>query len=136
MAGPCGAKFDREIQVNMPRKISAATAAGLVAVLGAFADSAIAVESRQQGVAEARAPGARQPAISPSIRAGVVTRVDASGQRVEIDGRWYLIVASRTQLIQKGKPVVPSLIKTGQSIKFSLAPGHDGNGQLGVIYVP
>jgi hypothetical protein len=123
--------------MNEARKFSSALATGVVISLGAFAPAADAVELRQPGAAaENGTPEGKRLPASPSIRPGVVTRVHASGQRVEIDGQWYLIVASQTQLIQQGKPAVASILKVGQAVKFSLATGQDGSRRLGVLYVP
>ena len=71
-----------------------------------------------------------------NLRLGVVTAVDATGDRIEIHGRWHRIDATRTRFVRDGRVVRSDSLKKGQSLKFTLLAGQGENSTLGVVYVP
>jgi len=83
-----------------------------------------------------RVGAAASAPAAPALRQGVVTAVRADGQKIEIDGKWLVAKAGRTQVLQKGLPVAASTLVKGQSVRYSLASETPGETALGVVYVP
>jgi hypothetical protein len=74
--------------------------------------------------------------VSSHMRSGVITTVDSTGEKVEIDRQWYSIVGGKTQVFQRGKSVRTDVLKPGQAIKFTVTQSGSEGKKLGAVYVP
>lgn len=70
------------------------------------------------------------------MRSGVVTTVESTGTKVEIDRQWYSIVSGQTRVFQRGKSVRSDVLKAGQAIKFTVTLSGSEGKRLGAVYVP
>jgi len=120
-----------------------AVRAPAVAVYGlAFASLAGAVRveagapSASAVLASPQQAAAVQADESASLRHGVVTALDPLGKRLQVQGVWLEIVADKTQLLRDGKPAALASLRTGETIRFMLAPGAANGWSLRTIYVP
>lgn len=82
-----------------------------------------------------RAPDRDSSDDRHSLRRGVVTRVSANAERIEIQGQWHRIDPAHTRILRGGQVIRPDAIRTGQTLEFTLLPGRDAQRGLGVVYV-
>lgn len=84
------------------------------------------------------APVASQPA-EPQPASGVVgaVRTVARGIEIEIGGRWWLVLGSRTAVLRDGRPVnAQQALAAGQTVRYLPASAAPGETALGVLHVP
>ena len=118
-------------------------AAMLWVVLAGAAGSALAVRveagpaPKAAAVREAAsAAPAGRPDESSALREGVITALSDKADRVEIQGNWLDIAEGKTHIFRRGTVLAPNALQKGMKIRFTLAPGTEGRGTLGVVYVP
>lgn len=73
---------------------------------------------------------------SASLRQGLVTAIGERGERLQVQGIWLDVVAGQTQVLRNGQPVRLDSLQTGQTIRFTLAPGSPERPALRVVYAP
>jgi len=71
-----------------------------------------------------------------SLRQGIVADISAKGDWVFVNGSWLGIVDGHTVLFRNGRPVRADVLRKGQPLRFTLAPGVADRKTLGVVYVP
>jgi hypothetical protein len=79
---------------------------------------------------------AAQTDESASLRHGVITALDQSGARLQVQGIWLELVADKTQVLRNGQPAKADTLKVGDAIKFMVVPGAAETPALRVIYAP
>jgi hypothetical protein len=67
---------------------------------------------------------------------GTVTELDAKGDRVAIQGRWYRIDSGQTKYLKAGQVVQSVSLNKGQALRFTLSARPGDPPTLGVVYVP
>ena len=101
------------------------------------ADIALAVpKGATQRGGSPRAPVRDHSDDSNSLRRGLVTAVSASGDQIEIHGRWHRVEPNQTRFVRAGGVVQVNAVRKGQTLEFTLLPGKDARPGLGVVYVP
>lgn len=81
-------------------------------------------------------PAAAQADESASLRHGVISALDESGARLQVQGIWLDLAAGKTQVLRGGQPVKADTLKVGDAIKFMVVPGAAETPVLRVIYAP
>lgn len=121
----------------MNRRIRSIFVAACAWVPALAAVAALEVNSQPSGPARphAKSEGAKRAQPDKAPFEGVVTALDATGARVQIQGQWYTVAAGHTQVSSGGKQVPASSLKVGQKLKFNLAAGGDSK-TLGTVYAP
>lgn len=88
----------------------------------------------------APAPVVVTPPPAPPTGSGVIAAVRASsdprGVRVQIDGRWWLVLDGRTSVLRDGRLVGAEALAVGQAVRFTLATATPGETALGIVHVP
>ena len=85
-------------------------------------------------------PGAKAEAVasqaddSNSLRQGTITAINERGDRLQVQGVWCDVGAGQTMLIRDGQQARLDSLKTGELIRFTLAPGASERPVLRVIY--
>jgi hypothetical protein len=92
--------------------------------------------TREAVVNAPQADAAAQADDRTSLRQGVISAIGTKGDAVLINGSWLGIVNGQTVLFRQGKPVRPDVLRKGQQLRFTLAPGAADRRTLGVVYVP
>ena len=75
----------------------------------------------------------------PPVASGVVSGIrstDPRGTEVEIDGRWWLLLPSRTAMMRDGRPVDARTLAVGQTVRYVPATSTPGEKALGTVHVP
>lgn len=111
----------------------------LALALGGVGFSAIADElpgsAGQPTRKAAPSPSSSEVDERHALRQGVVSALSARGEKIQIQGHWHRIDASRTRLFRHGRLVDGGVLKVGQALKFTLVDAT-GEPVLGVVYVP
>lgn len=85
--------------------------------------------------AAAVAPQLPEPPTASGVITGVRTD-DPRGMRVEIGGRWWLVLNGRTGVLRNGRLVDAAALAVGQAVRYQLATAVPGETALGVVHVP
>lgn len=110
--------------------VAGATLALAIRVDNAGAPASAAVLGTPQQAAKA------QTDESTSLRQGVITGLDAKGTRLQVQGIWLEVADGKTQVLRNGAPARLETLKTGDAIRFTVAPGTVDGQSLRVIYAP
>ena len=110
--------------------LAGATLALAIRVENAGAPASAAVLGTPQQAAKTQADE------SASLRQGVITALDAKGARLQVQGIWLEVVDGKTQVLRNGAPARLETLKTGDAIRFTVAPGTVEGQSLRVIYAP
>lgn len=92
--------------------------------------------SREAVVNAPQPDAAAQADDRTSLRQGIIAAIGAKGDVILVNGSWLGIVDGQTVLFRQGKPVRSDVLRKGQQLRFTLAPGAADRRTLGVVYVP
>ena len=110
--------------------------AGLLGPIAANAALELNTQPTRAARPHAQAPSTERAEASKIMRDGVITGLDVAGQRVQIHGKWHLMVTGQTMVYQQGKLAGVYVLKVGQTLKFTLNSERSDVLALGAVYVP
>ena len=102
----------------------------LAARVAGAAPSASAVQGLVQQ------PSQVQNDESASLREGMITALDTSGTRLQVQGTWLGLVDGKTLAMRQGRPVGLATLRVGETIRFTVTPGGTDAASLRLIYAP